>query len=139
MISFMISVVPPKIEVDTVEPPELTVAPENSGVVLPPVKAGLSLVSASHGVRAVRAGPSVITRQRIVSPRRNSPSRGVAPTTTPNQRPRISSRQGEHGRGRPHVPGLRPPDHVDPQPQVHAGPGGATGPPGPAIASGWPG
>jgi hypothetical protein len=33
---------------------------------------------------------AAITRQRIVSPRRNSPSRGVAPTTTPNQRPRIS-------------------------------------------------
>src|SRR5208337_45677 len=31
-----------------------------------------------------------ITRHGIVSPRRNAPSRGVAPTTTPNQRPRIS-------------------------------------------------
>jgi hypothetical protein len=33
---------------------------------------------------------AAITRQAITSPRRNSPSRGVAPTTTPNQRPRIS-------------------------------------------------
>jgi hypothetical protein len=33
---------------------------------------------------------AAITRHGIVSPRRNSPSRGVAPTTTPNQRPRIS-------------------------------------------------
>src|SRR5260370_42674927 len=27
-------------------------------------------------------------------------------------------RQGEQGRGRRHVPGLRPPNHVDPQPPV---------------------
>jgi hypothetical protein len=33
---------------------------------------------------------TAITCQGIVSPHRNSPSRGVAPTTTPNQRPRIS-------------------------------------------------
>jgi len=33
---------------------------------------------------------AAITRHGIVSPRRSSPSRGVAPTTTPNQRPRIS-------------------------------------------------
>ena len=33
---------------------------------------------------------AAITRHGIVSPCRNSPSRGVSPTTTPNQRPRIS-------------------------------------------------
>ena len=33
---------------------------------------------------------AAITRQGIVWPRGSSPSRGVAPTTTPNQRPRIS-------------------------------------------------
>jgi hypothetical protein len=33
---------------------------------------------------------AAITRHGMVSPRRNSPVRGVAPTTTPNQRPRIS-------------------------------------------------
>jgi hypothetical protein len=41
-----------------------------------------------------------------------------------------TARQGEQGRGRRHVPGLRPPDHVGPQPPVripvrgiHPGPG----------------
>jgi len=33
---------------------------------------------------------AAITRHGIVSPRGSSPVRGVAPTTTPNQRPRIS-------------------------------------------------
>jgi hypothetical protein len=33
---------------------------------------------------------AAIARHRIVSPRCSSPSRGVAPTTTPDQRPRIS-------------------------------------------------
>ena len=46
------------------------------------------------GRREPRRSPgaiwAAITRQGIVSPRRNSPSRGVAPTTTPNQRPRMS-------------------------------------------------
>jgi len=46
------------------------------------------------GQREPRRSPgaiwAAITRQGIVSPRRNSPSRGVAPTTTPNQRPRMS-------------------------------------------------
>ena len=37
-----------------------------------------------------RCDLAAITRRGIVSPRRSSPSRGVAPTTTPNQRPRIS-------------------------------------------------
>jgi hypothetical protein len=35
------------------EPPELITVPESIGVVLTPVKAGLPLVSASRGVRAV--------------------------------------------------------------------------------------
>jgi hypothetical protein len=46
------------------------------------------------GQRGPRRSPgtiwAAITRQGIVWPRRNSPRRGVAPTTTPNQRPRIS-------------------------------------------------
>ena len=50
--------------------------------------------SAASGQRELRrsrgASWAAITRQGIISPRRNSPSRGVAPTTTPNQRPRIS-------------------------------------------------
>ena len=55
---------------------------------LPPVTAELGLVSASRGARAVPSGRR--SRAGIVSPRRSSPSRGVATTTTPNQRPRIS-------------------------------------------------
>ena len=38
---------------DAAEPPELTIVAESSGLVLPPVEAGLHLVSASRGVRAV--------------------------------------------------------------------------------------
>ena len=49
---------------------------------------------APSGQRGPRRSPgaiwAAITRHWIVSPRRSSPSRGVAPTTTPNQRPRIS-------------------------------------------------
>ena len=56
MISFMISVVPPKIDWTRLSRQSSQSVPENSGVVLPPVKAGLPLVSASHGVRAVRSG-----------------------------------------------------------------------------------
>src|SRR6185437_3805911 len=41
---------------DAAEPPELTIVPENSGVVLPPLKAWLPLVSASHSLRAARSG-----------------------------------------------------------------------------------
>ncbi len=44
--------------------------------------------------------------------------------------PELPGSEGEHGRGRRHVPGLRPPDHVGPQPPVripvrgiHPGPG----------------
>jgi hypothetical protein len=56
MTSFMISVVPPKIDRTRPEPPEVTVVSESSGLVLTPAKAGLRLVSASRGVRAVRSG-----------------------------------------------------------------------------------
>jgi hypothetical protein len=49
---------------------------------------------APSGQRWPRRSPgaiwAAITRQGIVSPRRSCPVRGVAPTTTPNQRPRIS-------------------------------------------------
>ncbi len=38
---------------DVAKPPELTIVAENGGLVLPPVKAGLHLVGASRGVRAV--------------------------------------------------------------------------------------
>ncbi len=41
---------------DAAEPPEPQSRREDSGLVLPPVKAGLHLVSASRGVRAVRSG-----------------------------------------------------------------------------------
>jgi hypothetical protein len=40
MISFWISVVPPKIDCTRLSPPELTIAAESSGLVFPPVKAG---------------------------------------------------------------------------------------------------
>ena len=70
------------------EPPELTIAAESSALVFPPVKAGLHRVSASRGVRLARSRRR--SRHGIVSPRGSSPVRGVALTTTPNQRPRIS-------------------------------------------------
>jgi hypothetical protein len=40
--------------------------------------------------RSRGASSAAITREGIVSPRRSSPVRGAAPTTTPNQRPRMS-------------------------------------------------
>ena len=49
---------------------------------------------ASSGQRELRRSRgaiwAAITRHGIIWPRRSSPVRGVAPTTTPNQRPRIS-------------------------------------------------
>jgi hypothetical protein len=49
---------------------------------------------APSGQRELRRSPAAIwaanTRQGIVWPRRSSPVRGVAPTTMPNQRPRMS-------------------------------------------------
>ena len=74
---------------DPAEPPEPTIAPEISRLLLPPVKAGLP--AAQRGPRRSRGAIwAAITRHGIVSPRRSSPSRGVAPTTTLNQRLRIS-------------------------------------------------
>lgn len=62
---------------------------KSSRLMLIPVKA-----QAPYGQceprRSRGANWAAITRHGIVSPRRNSPSRGVAPTTTPNQRLRIS-------------------------------------------------
>jgi hypothetical protein len=57
---------------DAAEPPELTIVPENSGVVLSPVKAGLLLVGLSHGVRGVRSGRRSRARgssRRVAAPR----------------------------------------------------------------------
>ena len=47
------------------------------------------LINAGHGV-SLGAIKVATTRHGIVSPRPKAPSRGVATTTTPNQRPRIS-------------------------------------------------
>jgi hypothetical protein len=52
MISFWISVVPPKINWMRMSTPELTIVPESSGLLLPPVKAEPHLVSTSRGVRS---------------------------------------------------------------------------------------
>ena len=41
---------------DAAGPPEVTVVPQGSGLVLTSVRAGLRLVSASRGVRAARSG-----------------------------------------------------------------------------------
>jgi hypothetical protein len=85
MISFWISVVLPKIDWTRLRPPGLTSAAD--------WRSRWSR-RAPSGQREPRRSPgaiwAAITRQWIVSPRRDSPSRGVAPTTTPNQRPRIS-------------------------------------------------
>jgi len=81
-------VVPPKIVWTVAEPPEPTIVPESSGLVVPPVKAGLRLISGSRGVRAVPSGRQSCARGS--SRRGAAPSRGLGPTTTPNQRPRIS-------------------------------------------------
>jgi len=63
MISFMISVVPPKIDWARLNHQRSQMVPEIRGLMLPPVKVGLHLVSASGHDRAVRAG-------------RRSPARG---------------------------------------------------------------
>ena len=66
----------------------LTVVPENNGLMLTPVMAGSICQCEPRCWRD--ASWAAITRHGIVSPRRSSPVRGVAPTTTPNHRPRIS-------------------------------------------------
>jgi len=87
-LSFMISVVPPKIDWTRLSP--------QSSQSWRSAADWCSRWSrrAPSGQREPRRSPgaiwAAITRQGIVSPRRNFPSRGVAPTTTPNQRPRIS-------------------------------------------------
>ena len=89
MISFMILVVPPKIDRALLSRQSHNRAGEHRGSALAQPRPELS-----SGQREPRRSRDVvwaaITRQGIISPRRNSPSRGVAPTTTPNQRPRIS-------------------------------------------------
>ena len=88
MISFWISVVPPKLDWTRLSRQGSTFAAESNGLVFPPVKADST--RSARAAAFARAIWAAITRHEIVSPRRNSPSRGVAPTTTPNQRPRIS-------------------------------------------------
>ena len=89
MISFMISVVPPKIDRTLLSRQSRNRAGEHRASALAQPRP-----EPSSGQREPRRSRGVIwaaiTRQGIISPRRNSPSRGVAATTTPNQRPRIS-------------------------------------------------
>ena len=89
MISFLISAVPPKIDRALLSRQSHNRAGEHRGSALAGPRPELS-----SGQREPRRSRDVIwaaiTRQGIISPRRSSPSRGVAPTTTPNQRPRIS-------------------------------------------------
>jgi len=86
MISFMIPVVPPKIDCRAVRAHDRVGEPRASA----PARQG-QVPSGERKSRRSR-GPiwAAITRQGIVWPRRSSPSRGVAPMTTPNQRPRMS-------------------------------------------------
>ena len=88
MISFMISVVPPKIDWTRLSRRAHNRAGEQRNCA-PAGQAGLPLVSASRGVRAVRAGRRSRARgssRRVAAPR----AAAWPPTTTPNQRPRIS-------------------------------------------------
>jgi hypothetical protein len=73
---------------DAAEPPERTIAAESRALVSRRSRPG-SIWSVRAAAFA-RCDLAAITRHGIVSPRRSSPSRGVAPTATPNQRPRIS-------------------------------------------------
>ena len=76
---------------DAAEPPEVTLVWESSGLVLSSVR------RAPSGQRELRPSRgaiwAAITRHGIVWPRGSSPVRGVAPATTPNQRPRYPSRR----------------------------------------------
>jgi hypothetical protein len=88
MISFMTSVVPPKMNCTRLAVgAHHCIGEQRTGV--PAGQGGLHL-GRREPRRSRGAIWAAITRQGIVSPRRNSPSRGVAPTTTPNQRPRMS-------------------------------------------------
>jgi len=73
---------------DAAEPPERTIAAESRALVSRRSRPG-SIWSVRAAAFA-RCDLAAITRHGIVSPRRSSPSRGVAPTATPNQRTRIS-------------------------------------------------
>ncbi len=73
---------------DAAEPPERTIAAESRALVSRRSRPG-SIWSVRAAAFA-RCDLAAITRHGIVSPRRSSPRRGVAPTATPNQRPRIS-------------------------------------------------
>jgi hypothetical protein len=88
MISFWISVVPPKIDwtwLSRQNPQSCRRAADWCSRRSRRAPSGQREPRRSRG--AIWAA---IARHGIVSPRGNSPSRGVAPTTTPNQRPRIS-------------------------------------------------
>jgi hypothetical protein len=88
MISFMISVVPPKIGWTRLSRQSSQSRRRSAD------QCWRRSSRAPSGQREPRRSRGAIwaatTRQGIVWPRGNSPSRGVAPTSTPNQRPRIS-------------------------------------------------
>jgi hypothetical protein len=91
MIVFMISDVPPKIDRTLLSRQSHNRAGEHRASA--PARPRPELSSGQREPRRSRGAIwAAITRQGIISPRRNSPSRGVAATTTPNQRPRISQR-----------------------------------------------
>jgi hypothetical protein len=73
---------------DAAKPTELTIAAQSSGLVLPPVKAGS--IGSARAAAFARRDLGGDHPPWIVWPRRNSPVRGVAPMTAPDQRPRIS-------------------------------------------------
>jgi hypothetical protein len=73
---------------DVTEPPELTIAPESSGLVLPPVKAGSIWPARAAAFARCDLGGDHAPGDRLAAWQRPEPRRG--PTTTPNQRPRIS-------------------------------------------------
>jgi hypothetical protein len=56
--------------------PGLTIVAESSRLLLPPVKAGLHLVSASRGVRAVRSGRRSRAGDRLAASQLPGPGRG---------------------------------------------------------------
>ncbi len=88
MISFMISVVPPKICWTRLSHHSSHNRGGERRTGVPAVQGGLHLISASRG--ACGAIWAAITRHGIVSPRGNSPLRSVAPTMTPAVRSRPS-------------------------------------------------
>jgi hypothetical protein len=88
MISFMISVVPPKIDsTRLIRRTRNRAGEQRSGA---PTDQGRAPSGRCEPRRSRGAIWAAITRQGFVWPRGSSPVRGVAATTTPNQRPRIS-------------------------------------------------